>query len=318
MTKRKLCFAFLVLFGASMAEALTFRHTFSGPVRMKFENWDMGVVYTNVPGNTVGSANVNALAQVPYAIGPGGHFYDINGLRDDQVGYNAAVREDTWGIARLVRIENAANSSDVLWLDGDADEEIMVMLHGGIDVAVAPNVFLPGQTYIQVEQLKFNFYEQAFGTFAAAGGEQQGALGRTGFAGYNAVTGGTLLWSATLNKGFAGIIGAGNAGFLSVFTPDASGRTGSGSFQVLLDLVGGTLQPNWDLDTQINGADFFTLGTTAPNDGSSVPIAGLGNGRWTVFSDDPIRANVIPEPVTLLGTLLGLGGLGGYVRRRAA
>lgn len=296
-------------------EGITFRHPYTGPLRMKFSDWDMGTVY-QVPGApVVGSAAVNALPQTPYDIGPGGHFYDVNGNRDDAGGYNAALREDVWGIARLTRIENAANASDVLWLDGDNNEEIMVMFYGGIDVAIAPGP-IAGQTVIQVDQLKFDFYQQAFGTFVAAGDEDQGALGRTGFATYNGVTGGTSLWTTVLNKGFAGIAGAGNAGFLTFFTPDVTGTTGSGNFQLLLDITGGTAQAAYDTNSQINGADFFTQGTTAPNDGSSVPIAGLGNGQWTVFSDDPIRCNVIPEPVTLLGLMLGMSSLGGYLRRR--
>ena len=45
-----------------------------------------------------------------------------------------------------------------------------------------------------------------------------------------------------------------------------------------------------------------------------------GNVRYAGFTqeDDPVDPTVVPEPMTMLATMCGLGGLGGYLRRRKA
>ena len=86
---------------------------------------------------------------------------------------------------------------------------------------------------------------------------------------------------------------------------------------MFLDIVGGDWQPlfevlpfyfpntDWRFGTSQNGDLFVTT--------NLVPDQSL---VWSFTSDDPVRGNMVPEPVTMCGMLLGIGCLGRYIRKR--
>jgi hypothetical protein len=42
----------------------------------------------------------------------------------------------------------------------------------------------------------------------------------------------------------------------------------------------------------------------------------FGTGDWALFSDDPGVGRTIPEPLTMISSMLAVGSLGAYIRRR--
>jgi hypothetical protein len=324
----------LVLAVTVPASAINFRTGYQGPVTIKFTSWDMGVVYLPPAALQNGIGAVNAYEATPgnsslYAPAFGGVYYDTNG---NVVVPNAALREDGWGILTVTEIYKSGtspiNPANILWMPGDGGKELTMMFYGLVDNAIAPGGFL-GSELIQSQNVRFDLYENALGSFAAAGGATQGSAGRTGFATYNGITnvaGGVLSLEGLTMPGVGQIIGsAGPDEFLSNFTPNIVGgvpqNTGSGTFAALLELnaANALLQRDYlqfNTDGMQLGADLTVNGTTTPNDGSQTQN-GLPIANWTVLNEDPFRGNaIIPEPVTMAGLMLGIGCLSRYVRKR--
>ena len=64
-------------------------------------------------------------------------------------------------------------------------------------------------------------------------------------------------------------------------------------------------------------ADVDAEFVTRSNNPFNTPGGGAGSiGDWTVTSSDVNTLYSVPEPVTMLGVLMGVGGLAGYLRRR--
>jgi hypothetical protein len=87
------------------------------------------------------------------------------------------------------------------------------------------------------------------------------------------------------------------------------------------DLHGGLLAsatdvPAWphQIPADWPPSDPFGVPITLDQIGIAVGGAGAG-GNGVVYVDD-VSVRVVPEPLTVLGVLLGVGGLGRYVRRR--
>lgn len=299
------------------AGALTFRQAYTGPVTLKFASWDMGVVYA-VPGSLVDTiAGVNTYEGIAgnAALYPmaNGHYYDSNGKRDDEVGYDASLREDGWGILTVTEIyktgTSASNPANILWLPGDnGNTELTAIFVGGVDNALVASTDTIGAEVIQTQGIELFLYENTVASLDPS----LGANGRTGFASYTGITGGTLCLDMLVTTGVGQISGStGPAEFRAIFTPDVGGATGSGSFASYVDLVPGTRDyDQFNTNGMLGGTDLSVNGTTTANTDFAQ------NGNWTVLNEDPFRGNVIPEPITMLGVVLGIGGLAGYIRKR--
>jgi hypothetical protein len=288
----------------------------------------MGTIYpAPVPGSPVdGIAAVDAIpGQILYpgAGASGTEYYtqqgskviDANGDGDFTDPGDTPIPagedlEDGWGIFRLTDITNTNDSSDILWLDGDGGKEVVGLFYGLSDNGVRDSV-TPGETLIQSEGMKVDFYEQADGRFDSFGNENQGSAGRTALATYTGITDAgpgpilSCVSTAADLLNFAGL--SGPPEFKAFFTP--SGVTGDGTFISRLNVVGGSNAAMFDTNGMVGGlADLTLNGTTTAN---TTPVA-----NWTVLDEDPFRGNVIPEPLTMAGLMLGVGSLVGYVRRR--
>lgn len=303
------------------ASALTLRRAHVGPVTFKIVNFDMGVIYDpegGAAGTIVsGIGNVNALPQIDP---PGADFDAIGGGLF--TGGESEIKEDGWGIFRVTEIYNTADDSDILWEHGDNGDEIVGMFYGLIDNAVRFSSDSPGQTIIQSENITFDLYEQAVGTWAGtgtAGAPSLGSAGRLAFDRFQGVTeAGTLILRGESAQGdlipLTGSVGP--AEFHSFFKPNASLNSGDGTFFTRLDLVPGTRDyGQFNSNAFPGGVDFQVNGTTKSNAGTTA-LPRIAD--WTVRSEDPLEAVVIPEPVTLISVGLGAVSLGRYIRRRRA
>lgn len=317
----KLCFVLGVLgvLAVGTASAIPFQAPnsgYQGPVVIKFTSYDMGVVY-EVPTQTEdGITALNGLASQLYP-SANGHYYDTNGVRDDEVGYDASLREDGWGVLSVDKIYIPGHEFDgILWQQGDNNKEISVLFYGLVDNAIAPGAVL-GQEIIQTQNGQFDVYENDINTFDAS----LGSDGRTAFDEYTGITGGTLILRGLTQPGVGLINGTGGPDeFQSIFTPDNTGAaTGSGTFASYLELDDTTAllqrdynQFNTDTKTPLL-YDLTVQGSTVPNDAEN----GGPIGNWIVLNEDPFRGSVVvPEPITMLGIGLACTGLLGYLRRR--
>jgi hypothetical protein len=313
----------LVLAVAGAAQAIQFLQPYSGPIRFKFESWDMGAVYdvsnTNaIPRGSViqGIAALDALPQYPP---PGG-------IQPIPSGPYQGQNEDGWGIFRVTEIRSDDGLSTLLWSGAlDSQREVVGMIYGAVDNALYVDA-VTGKTTIQSDGYMFAMYEQGKGNFSPADGSSD----RLSFSKYEGVgfdSGGNMLSGATLvlsGNATTGVtpLASGTASSLTHFTA-IDGTTGYGKGEMYVDITGGA----WSELFETNGAfnppsadgDLFAQSTKYAV--TNPPTEGFD---WTNTNDDPIRGvisevppSVIPEPLSILAIVSGIGGLGAYLRRRA-
>ena len=80
----------------------------------------------------------------------------------------------------------------------------------------------------------------------------------------------------------------------------------------------GTGSKNWQLDTNTIPGWNATGTVQDKMTDLLVTFSGTdaGSGLWLLRTSDPLEGDLVPEPVTMAGLLLGVGCLGGYVRKR--
>jgi len=322
------------------------------PVNMHAVNWAMGSVYT---GFDLGGVPVPlgvyipapTLAKTPPTGGmPGEDGWGI--FQIDQI-----FKGNLVGVNNIVRIDPANPLYDIATANGGV--EIFGIYQGRVDLFVRFNdengsgVLDAGDSQtIEFAGDAVDVYAQLLGTADAETTAFLGAAAVIGDAGSS----GRLATGDYVGIGFdsagaalpAGVATlaltlAGETGYMgreavaaipvegrATFFP--SGLSGSGEVDIFYSVTGGTEVLTW------NGGDFAGLTDVgiftptkvvgAPYDGADFKIhvtdqavAPVGDYDWLVTSSDPITAAVIiPEPITMIGALMGLGGVAGYIRRR--
>jgi len=136
--------------------------------------------------------------------------------------------------------------------------------------------------------------------------EWKGTLGRT-------VLGGEVLFTFLANQVYDLLLDSGNAGSVS----STSGLNYDGKQQAVFGPL--SLQNDLDEDTtsRFGQAGAFTSGLGALfNGGALISFDDRGNGMDKDFQDFTVSAEAVPEPMTMTGLALGLGGLVAARRRR--
>ena len=307
----------LILAMSGIAEAITFNIPYEGRFRFKYENWDMAKSYAPnsedpnapVPGTLYdGVSTVNALSQS-----------SPPGTLTIPSGPYAGETEDAWGIFRITEIRTDDGTSRLLWSDAvDENQELVGFFFGGVDTAVKIES-LPVQR-IQTDNFTFLLYQQDENLFDMT----LGSGGRIDFDSYTGIgqdASASLVIEAHSTAGVVPITGATSpVGQIADFTTsDPNTGAGYGTSMQFLDITGGAWAPWWEVKDYYFGTSDFRFGTSQYGDlfvESDVVPYDAGLTDWIVTSDDPGRGNVVPEPLTMAGVFLGLGGLGGYIRRR--
>lgn len=241
------------------------------------------------------------------------------------------------------------------WVSGAGNEELFATFWGEYDTSVIVdlagtqtvtgtnvNFALWAQTSGAADAATTAFAGSTtpFGDLGSAA--RLGATGETyvGVGVPGGVAGATLWLTGTSTSGFFPGTLDPTASFLSVFNPGGllpGGITGSSSAWLsvgpvdadgdgAVDDVGvmnSLFDTNFFLATDGSGtqADLSFQITTRGNNVSNTPGGGIPpkppTFDWTVTTESGTVTGVtVPEPITMLGLLLGVGSLGGYIRRR--
>jgi hypothetical protein len=271
------------------------------------------------PGESWGIFSVNTIS--PGALNPAKN--GVDGPSGPAVWNTSAANGQVVGVIELRKdqlVQLVANSSGVL--DGT---------HG------TQNFQSVGGTFYLYNQ-PLGFYDPNFGPGGRImSGPNTGQYKGVGFdQSGNPI--GTLLAVGHEATGFYPINGSGtpddpNTTFMSQF--DVAGSTGSAEFYLDVDPNLGTLGKLLNTNgfptiAPLPGAPGKTpdgLGTyeTAADlhliidDTPTVTGSQYGGAPWSITSNDPLQGiTPVPEPLTMLGVVLGVGGLARYVRRRLA
>jgi len=320
----------LILVVTGTAGAITFRRALIPGERIyvKLSSFDEGTVYPVVaPGTTAGGSGSNA-ADVAAMDAVAGQIQAFNAAATGSGLGNGL--EDNWGIARITEITDAA--AVTLWSPSDTGTEVTAIFYGEQDIY-----------YRQLDSRRqvtngINFHIALYEDGANNWDPTGGSGARTGLTTYPTVTDGTLLLAGHSVPGLInnpGSDGGTNAEFTStndiatLLDPAGSGSIGGGT--TFIELDAGTLLPLFDPEAT-GGSD--ALDAFQPLSGNvglpGVEAADLrldftnivpsNVADWLIRNNDPgeLQVNPIPEPLTMAGLFLGIGGLATYLRKRRA
>lgn len=307
--------ACLILAVSGTAGAITFNQPYSGPIKFKLESWDMGTLYntSSIQNDTVfsGVSTLDGLSQFP----PPGTVSPIPS------GKYAGQTEDGWGIFRVTEIRSDDGLGTLLWSSAtDNSADLVGMFYGSVDTALYIDS-VAGQQTIQSDGANFKLYAQEKGIFDPA----QGSSNRVAFDKYNTVgfaADGSALASSALvleGKATAGVNPVSDSEPASQLTSFAFESKRGGKGDMFIDITGGEWASMFEtsgyFDPPSADGDLFMQSTLY--DIFNPPTE---NFDWTVVNDDPIRGNitgnVIPEPISMLTVISGIGCLAGYIRKR--
>lgn len=283
---------------------------YTGPVWVKFSNYDMGTLYgpNPVPATATGAANVQAIAPQAGAIGA----VAVSG------GAYAGMMEDQWGIFNVsgIYMSGYNDVAHQVWDPNTAGYQIVGMFYGGVDTYFAQN--LDGSQNIGSAGVQYAFFKNTANSFNPA----LGSGGRLGELSYLTVTTGAPVWTGYSIPGVS-IISPLIEQYTH-FTPDAAGSGNSsgdvygawGAINTAGGPVTGTDNGQWGA---LSGPIGFTVSFTGlPN--VTDPLKGTVKvGDWLIQSNDPLTGYAIPTPTALWGgaVLAGLAGMNVLRRRRA-
>lgn len=296
--------------GTSQAASLNFGGYY-GPIFIKYSNFDVGRIYAQAPGTTTATAPlVDLLPQTdaasPFAPVAGGGLNPVTGST------NAA--EDTWGIAKVSEIHAGTDGfAPLIYQAGNpgfqGNTQITVIYFGGNDIQVTTDATGTKQS-TAVNNIQLGFFASdvtnpldgvnlsAAPTAAARG---------NGPISYPGITDGTLIFS------FRGVAGSfadnplaeqeSNVDLVVLNNPPTGATVGTGSLFLDKSAIDFGSGP-------VTGTENGFIGSNVGPDASVQFTTRQGTRDWTVTSDDPALATVVPTPSSMaMGGMLMLGGL---------
>lgn len=277
-----LCIAAAAAFAGNASAAVNF--AYNGPIKIKFSNWEnLSIPATCAGPTTLGTECADGV-------------------------------EDNYGVLAITQILTDDGFNTVLWSTGQGGSYLSGIFYG-LDV----HKVTAGVGTFQVESTGgfLDIYETSNPLNASQG------------------TGGYYNTNAVTHDEYTGISDTGSLylklQFVSGINPADGATTVTGNFNALslptkgdaasyLDVLGGSAADKFDTDgfsTAFGNRDMLSTSVFCTNGQLACPgQPGVKQGDWDLLSEDPVRANMVPEPGALLlvGTsLLGLG----LARRRA-
>jgi len=307
----------------------------------KISNWDVGTNYavpvapigysggpTGPPGPPVGppyapTDSENVLGVIPVnaaALGP------VPGALATTTRYPGA--EDLWGIAKVNVIKDSATGFNV-WTEAVKQQELTAIFYGEQDIFIESLGTGAGGNDIRIDgvNLRVDLYSKPYvaaNVLDPSGGTAVRTPANT-YPGVNQ-SGETLELSMVSLPGYINGVGQG-AGLATEFESRFNFTSLTGEGDCFLEILGGASRSLFDGDfwgvadswampaaNQAGMAGFdldadISLAFDASTEGLIAD--------WLVTSDDPMKVTTyVPEPITMLGLFMGLGGVGAYIRKR--
>lgn len=284
----------LVLAIAAPSFALPLNQPHQGFININLINADEGTIYVVNDGDANTEAEVDALAnQVP--------------------GLGSLANEDGWGIFNVQSITTLSGST-TLYSDSDAPDpenvELMGIFYGVKDQTVSWSTNSSNLPVLDItsNNVTIDLWQLPAGTpYPVANGPG----GRTGASTYTGMT--DVPGAKLLARVISRAPGGGTPEYNSQLRFDANNVITDGEFNGFMDIVPnvGSEWQLFDTNTQLGGTDWWVQGDLIPT-----PIPGEDTFGWSFLSSDPVRANIIPEPITMGAFGLAFAGIGSYIRRR--
>lgn len=218
-----------------------------------------------------------------------------------QTNDNTYVAGETWAIVKLTTIED--NLTNELWGQGDNNEHIYGIIYGLTDVSV---VGADPQSIQQVGgQFALYLYNDGNTTdeFLL---DNPLARRNPGQADYTSITnGGSLFLSGNFTPGIIG--GDFSTTVQQIFSPGSGQGSGEGYAVITGGSAMSLLKSGMILDNNGVGRDL--------NFNFDVSVQQAAPG-WFAKIDDPVNANAVPEPMSMLLFGTGLFGLVGLRKKK--
>jgi hypothetical protein len=314
---------------ASPARAITLK---IGGVEFWIEDRDNGTEY-NIPGavgTSIGVPN-NPAAGIP-AMDAAGGILPAGGMSGANwwPGVSVGTSEDSWGIARTDLIKDVYGN--VLWNATTANTELTWFFYGAEDFYAENQDGVGLDVLTASVHLRAQLWEDplATGTPLPLG---QGSLNRPNLTTYTGVTDATATMLLQLDSvpGFIRTAPGGvpiKGGPATEFETQFNALSFTGQGLAYFDVTGGTMATNFDLGTiwtpasltnGVPNCDAWAKFDAYPALDGPNPSGGPNIGPpydWLVKTGGQVYTSYVPEPVTMASLLLGVGCLGGYVRKR--
>ncbi len=314
------------------ALALPIADGYQGSVKLKFADWEVGTIYLPTFANTRFTAVGDTVSLTVGEIAAAQANQNPFAAQDwfSVLPAAAVPGEDGWGIWRLDGIygdpDGDQSYSQEVYTRGQPSNDVWGLFYGIHDIAAVLTlkdagagtvndgdeiytlgVWADGMAGPNNDEMRFDLYEVADGSTLLGA-----ASDRTAIDAYPGIDSGAPFLRGTAVPDV--LSGAPSGGvFTSVSDIDRATTglvqdiTPIGSARAIFEV-----DPSWGL-----GKFWLTPGTDQDIIFTTNVYGYTGPEDWMARTDDPAFATYsVPEPITVLGLTMGIGGLFGYLRKR--